>query len=148
MQADASTYLSLSGRHIGTHGRWNYTRATLRYPIRSTLKHSISDPSDISRVREPARNNGVQLPARHVSTRIRRNRERAAAASAAARRGTVGTNPALRTVPTEGSGYAGVRRHGNRRPASDKGQNEWRTVSAHARDGRNPQWDRTVSDPA
>lgn len=42
-------------------------------------------------------------------------------------------------------GFTGTRRHGNRRPSADKGQDMWRTVSPSYREGRNPAWDATVS---
>lgn len=138
-----------------THGT---TRRILRYiqlPP-NTLWHSGSYP--ISDTGQPgllrlvsdlgyrqALDNGVRIPAGYVSTRIKRHRERMAAESAAARRGTVGSNPALRSTSIDPIGFNGTNRHGNRRPVTDKGQGEWRTVSAFARDGRNPQWDRTVS---
>lgn len=38
---------------------------------------------------------------------------------------------------------AGIRK--GKRPGRDKGQGLWRTTSAYDKSGRNPQWDRTVS---
>lgn len=44
--------------------------------------------------------------------------------------GTVGTDPAARALTATGPiGYVGVRRHGNKRPSNDRGQDLWRTVS-------------------
>lgn len=47
-----------------------------------------------------------------------------------------------RTLTHVAPSGAGIRK--GRRPGRDKGQGEWRTVSAYDKSGRNPQWDRTV----
>lgn len=60
--------------------------------------------------------------------------------------GPVSTDLLARTLTySTAPGYTGTRRHGNRRPGADKGQDLWRTVSPSYQEGRNPAWDVTAS---